>query len=146
MPLSITLPLPIPKIPWENLITALKQLPPELLQKGITDLIEAGHQSEEVRRFLTYTLLAAASPTNVCALAYKDVQPNHLIDATFNHHQGSPTACVRCKSLNSAEGYYETGNGCRIGICRLHKQHGEAKIVWYDNSQHEELQQGEATV
>ena len=56
------------------------------------------------------------------------------IRATFIHNGGTPTVCVRCKADASAEGYYETGSGCRIGICRRHKQHGGARIEWYANS------------
>lgn len=64
----------------------------------------------------------------------------NLICQTFSHAGGNPTVCVRCKRENSAEGYYESGmpsfgdKPCRIGICRGHKKHGGAKIMWYEKS------------
>ena len=67
-----------------------------------------------------------------------------LVRETFNHVGGSPTVCVRCKLADSAEGYYESGASsfgggpCRIGICREHKRHGGAKIVWYANDKGED--------
>ena len=64
----------------------------------------------------------------------------------FGHKsKGNPTACVRCRTENSAEGYYETGTcgrgyrPCRVGICRKHKVHGGAKIVWFDNEKEAKL-------
>lgn len=58
----------------------------------------------------------------------------------INHDGKTPTVCVRCKTSGSAEGYYTTGRPafggrpCRIGICRQHKKHGGAKIIWYVNT------------
>ena len=64
-----------------------------------------------------------------------DENKRNIARNAYKHNGEFPSVCVRCKSINSAEGYYETGtpNHCRIGICRVHKRHGGAKIVWYAN-------------
>ncbi len=41
-----------------------------------------------------------------------------------------PNCCVRCRTPHSADGYYELKNSF-IGICKLHKGSGGAKIHWY---------------
>jgi hypothetical protein len=42
-----------------------------------------------------------------------------------------PSECIRCKIPNSADGFYQTGTGWKVGICKKHKAHGGARIHWY---------------
>ena len=50
-----------------------------------------------------------------------------------------PTVCFRCKTPDSAEGYFEhtpmkstrEWRTSRIGICHKHKQSAGSRITWY---------------